>query len=123
VRVGEPKKSWQPGLLNEMLRQLPDYMNAIGLRRTFQVVSTYYDIVKPEVDDEDCNVKALFQALLDRKPVSFLDFLLQFLLRLRKLTSLSRIKGNEEPKSGEQRVQADQQRMMVSLEESEGVLR
>lgn len=77
-----------------MLRQLPDYMNAIGLRRTFQVISTYYDIMKPETDNEDSNVNVLFTSLLDREPVTFIDFLLQFLLRLRKLTSIARIKGN-----------------------------
>ena len=38
--------------------------------------------------------------MLKKHPITFLDFLLQFLVRMRKLTSVSRIKGYEEQMTG-----------------------
>lgn len=64
MKVGEPRKNWEPSLLNQMLQQLPFYMNDIGLRRTFQVISTYLEVMKPEADQEDPNIKTLFEYIL-----------------------------------------------------------
>lgn len=42
-----------------MMRQLPDYMNAIGIRRTFTIISTYIEIRKPyEEGKEDSNLNS-----------------------------------------------------------------
>jgi len=47
-----------------MLKQLPSYMNSIGLRKTFEIISCYYDIRKPEVDNEDKNINIFFDVIL-----------------------------------------------------------
>lgn len=93
-----------------MLKQLPDYMNAIGFRRTFDIISIYFEIRKPETDDEDCNVREFMDTMLrkSQESLSFLDFLLQFLIRMRKLSSICKLKGNEEQKEGEGRVRREQ---------------
>ena len=93
-----------------MLRQLPQYMNAIGFRRTFQIISAYFEIRKPETDNEDCNVNEFMNTVLrmSHEELSFLDFLLQFLVRMRKLSAICKLKGNEEQKHGEARVRKEQ---------------
>lgn len=94
-----------------MLKQLPDYMNAIGFRRTFQIIAAYFEIRKPEVDDEDCNVKEFMSTMLAKphEEGSFLDFLLQFLVRMRRLSTVCKLKGNEEQQFGEARVKREQE--------------
>lgn len=60
------KQNWEPSILNEMLKQLPDYMNAVGFRRTFQIIAAYFEVRKPETDSEDCNVDAFMNAVLGK---------------------------------------------------------
>lgn len=101
VKANETEKeNWEPSILNEMLKQLPDYMNAIGFRRTFEIISVYFEIRKPETDDEDCNVKEFMGTMLGKshESLTFLDFLLQFLIRMRKLSAICKLRGDEEQK-------------------------
>lgn len=119
------KQSWEPSILNEMLKQLPDYMNAIGFRRTFQIIAAYFEVRKPETDSEDCNVAEFMNTMLAKshESLSFLDFLLQFLVRMRRLSAVCKLKGNEEQKSGEERVRKEQNEMLGLLQQSEQRLR
>lgn len=108
-----------------MLKQLPDYMNAIGFRRTFQIIAAYFEVRKPETDSEDCNVAEFMSTMLAKshESLSFLDFLLQFLVRMRRLSAVCKLKGNEEQKSGEERVRKEQNEMLGLLQQSELRLR